>query len=227
MRAAAIPVVAGLLVGAHVYAQREPLPKAPQPVAVGGAKRPVIINGRTYTPPTERDLVSDYLHDTYGVSGWARTSVRALYSQGRGHPSAWPQDWTGFGQRFGSATAVTAINGTTKLGMENLFHEDLRYIPCHGCRWKQKVENALLAEITARHDYDGRRFFTLTPTVSDFSGPILTHTLWYPGNSNGPMQGVIAARVVFATRIGGHLFREFVWERRHHDEPGTLGTVRP
>ena len=88
-------------------------------------------------------------------------------------------------------------------------------IPCHGCRAKKKIENALLAEVTARHDSDGHRFFTLTPTIADFSGPIIAHTFWFPQPS-GPIDGVIAARLVFATRIGGHLFREFVLERRHN-----------
>ncbi len=74
----------------------------------------------------------------------------------------------------------------------------------------------MLAEITARHDSDGHRFFTLTPTIADFSGPIIAHTFWLPQPS-GPIDGVVAARLVFATRIGGHLFREFVLERRHKD----------
>jgi hypothetical protein len=111
---------------------------------------------------------------------------------------------------------VSAINGNVRYALETIFHEDMRYIPCHGCRAKKKIENALLAEVTARHDSDGHRFFTLTPTIADFSGPIIAHTIWFPQPS-GPIDGVIAARLVFATRIGGHLLREFVLERRHKD----------
>ena len=196
--------------GGHV-----PLPLAPQPQVKGMA----IVNGRPYQQPTRRDILHSYVADTYEVQGLANTTIRALYSEARGKPEEWSQDAKGFGERFGSAAAVTAINGTVRLGMETVFHEDLRYIPCHGCTVKHKIENALLAEITARHDSDGHRFFTLTPTVADFSGPIIVHTAWYPGASNGPMDGVISARTVFATRLGLHLFREFVLERRHHDEP--------
>jgi len=99
--------------------------------------------------------------------------------------------------------------------MEEVFHEDLRYIPCHGCTFKHQNENALLAEITARHASNGHRFFTLTPTVADFSGPIIAHSIWYP--TYNPFGGVVATRTVFATRVGSHLFREFVLERRHYD----------
>jgi hypothetical protein len=175
-----------------------------------------IINGRPYDQPSHKDQFYDSLRDSYGWPAFARSSVRALYSQSRGKPAGWGQDWPGFGQRFGSAAAVTAINGNVRYGMETLFREDMRYIPCHGCSVKKKIENTLLAEVTARHDENGHRFFTLTPTVADFSGPIIANAFWYPNKD--PINGVIASRIVFATRIGGHLFTEFVLERHHKDK---------
>ena len=229
MRTRVVPaLISVLLLTACGWAQRAKLPSAPLPqsgVVQPGTPTKVYVNGRPYARPTRQDLFENYVSDIYGLPGIARTLVRVAYGQARGKPEEW-QGWPGFGQRFGSSAAVTAINGTVRYGFENLFHEDLRYIPCHGCRWKQKVENALLAEITARHESDGRRFFSLTPTVADMSGPIITHTLWYPGASAGPEEGAVTARTVFATRIGGHLFQEFIWERRHHDESGGIGMVR-
>lgn len=192
---------------------------APSPTAVLTAptptKTPVMINGRPYMRPTAREQFRDYLNDTYGLPGLARTAARALYAQGMDKPSAWGADWPGFGQRFGSAGAVTAIDGNVRYGMEMLFKEDMRYIPCHGCSIKRKIENALLAEITARHDTDGHRFFTLTPTVTDMSGPLIANSIWIPGHT--AIDGFVGSRLIFATRIGGHLFSEFVLERRHHD----------
>ena len=182
-----------------------------------------IINGRPYDQPSIHDTLVDYAKDTYGWSGLARTTARAGYAQihatyfETGTNPPWGTDFAGFMQRFGSAAGVTAINGNVRLAMELIFHEDLRYIPCHGCRKRDKLANALLAEITARHDQDGHRFFTLTPTIADFSGPIVAHTLWYP--TYDPMAGVISTRLVFATRVGQHLCQEFIWERRHHAAP--------
>lgn len=177
------------------------------------------VNGRPYDQPSKRVLFVDYAKDTYGVPAVARTTVRALYSEGRDAPSAWGTDFPGFMQRFGANAGQTIVSGNVRYAMELTFHEDLRYIPCHGCHVKAKIENALLAEITARHDSDGHRFFTLTPTIADFSGPIVAHSLWYPGGAN-PAAGAVSARLAFATRIGSHLFREFVLERRHTDKPG-------
>jgi hypothetical protein len=180
-------------------------------------KAPVMINGRPYLRPTPKEQFIDYLKDSYGWPALARTAARATYAQGRGKPEGWGQDWPGFGQRFGSAAAVTAIDGNVRYGLEELFHEDMRYIPCHGCSKKRKLENALLAEITARHDSDGHRFFTMTPTITDMTGPIIANAYWVPGKT--AIDGFVGSRLIFATRIGGHLFTEFVLERRHHDPP--------
>ena len=173
------------------------------------------VNGRTYDQPSDKDKFLDYLRDSYGWPAMARSTVRTLYNEAQDGPSGWGQDFPGFMQRFGSNVAITAINGNVRYSMEELFHEDLRYIPCHGCSVKRKLENALLSEVTARHDVDGHRFFTLTPAIADFSGPIVAHSLWYPDFN--PFGGVVATRTVAATRVGQHLFTEFVLERRHHD----------
>jgi len=171
------------------------------------------VNGRPYQRPSHRDQFDDYLRDSYGWPAFARSTARALYSEARGGPKGWGQDFPGFAQRYGSNVAITAIDGNVRYGMETIFHEDMRYIPCHGC--SVKIGNALLAEVTARHDSDGHRFFTLTPVIADFSGPIIANTFWYPNHD--PFGGVIGTRTVAAARVGGHLFTEFVWERRHHD----------
>ena len=177
-----------------------------------------IVNGRPYQPPTKKILFDDYVSDSYGLPALLRTTVRALYSEARDAPQGWGTDLPGFMQRFGANAGQTIISGNVRYAMELTFHEDLRYVACHGCRVKAKIENALLAEVTARHDSDGHRFFTLTPTIADFSGPIVAHSLWYPGGPD-PAAGAVSARLAFATRVGSHLFREFVLERRHTDVP--------
>jgi hypothetical protein len=183
--------------------------------AIKSKNTPVMINGRAYVRPTPKEQFDDYAKNTYGLPALMFTSVRAGIAQARGKPEEWGQDWPGFGQRFGSAAATTAIDGNVRYGMEMLFKEDMRYIPCHGCSIHRKLENALLAEVTARHDSDGHRFFTITPTLADMSGPMIANSVWIPGHTT--IDGFIGSRMTVAYRIGGHLFTEFVLERRHHD----------
>ena len=216
------------LLAASAAAQTAP-PDAPQPQAnrqslqltpaereAERIKHLAIVNYRPYDKPTHKDQFIDYLNDSYGLPAFGRSTVRALYGEIRNNSNAWGEDFPGYMQRFGSALATNAISGNVRYGMETVFHEDMRYIPCHGCTVKHKIENALLAEVTARHDQDGHRFFTLTPVLSDFSGPIIANTVWVPGSQ--PINGVVATRIVVPVRIGAHLFQEFVLERRHHDK---------
>jgi len=191
------------------------LPQTPDEIEAARIAALGKINGRPYDQPSNKDQFLDYLRDSYGWPAFARTGVRSLYEEGLDKPSGWGQTFPGFAQRVGSNAAITAINGTVRYGMETLFHEDMKYIPCHGCSVRKKIQNALLSEVTARHDVDGHRFFTLTPAIADFSGPIIANYLWYPNHD--PFGGVVATRTVAATRVGAHLFTEFVWERRHHD----------
>ena len=125
----------------------QPLPDAPKPRGdlrqrtpeeeAARAAAPFIVNGRPYLQPTLRNQFHDYLRDSYGPPAFARTTVRALYNQWQDGPSGWGQDFPGFMQRFGSNAAITAIGGNVRFGMGRLFHEDLRYIPCHGCSVKR------------------------------------------------------------------------------------------
>ena len=123
----------------------QPAPQAPsataKPLTVRPASSPLdpealrisklpLINGVPYDQPSTHDLALDYVRDSYGLPAIARTTVRALYSEGRDKPDGWGQDFPGFMQRFGSAAAVTAINGNVRFAMELAFHEDLRYLPC-------------------------------------------------------------------------------------------------
>ena len=218
------------LLAASAAAQTAP-PDAPQPQAnrqslqltpaereAERIKHLAIVNYRPYEKPTQQDLFVNYLIDSYGLPAFGRSLVRAGYGQARGKPEAWGDDfYPGFMQRYGSALASNAISGNVRYGLGELFHEDMRYIPCHGCRWKHKVKNALLAEVTARHDSDGHRIFTLTPIISDVSGPLIANSVWIPGGE--PLNGLIALRTVIPVRVGAHLFQEFVLERRHHDTP--------
>ena len=181
-------------------------------------RRLPLVNGVPYHQPSAKDLALYYVHDTYELPGQANTALRATYGFSRDKPVEWGQDFPGYAQRFGSAEGVTVINGNVRLGLEFLFHEDLRYLPCHHCTFKHKLENAVLSEFTARHGEDGRRIFSLTPVISDFSGPVISHSTWSPEGFD-PAAGLVASRVVAVTRIGIHMAQEYWGDRHHKREP--------
>lgn len=73
--------------------------------------------------------------------------MRALYTQARDEPSGWGTDIAGYGQRYASSEGITVINGNVRLGMEFLFHEDLRYYPCRGCTVKRRLQMLCLLSL--------------------------------------------------------------------------------
>ncbi len=89
--------------------------------------------GRPYDQPSAGDTFRDYLRDSYGLPALARTTVRALYSQGAASRTGWGTDFPASRSALRPSAGITAINGNVRYGMEVLFHEDLRYLACHGC----------------------------------------------------------------------------------------------
>jgi hypothetical protein len=169
------------------------------------------VNGHPYFQPTEQQQIRAYIHETYGVRGVVKTTVRATIGQIRDKPVGWGQDFPGFAQRFGSEAGITAIDGTTRLGLETVFHEDTRYIRCHGCSAGAKIENAFLAEVSARHGADGHRLVSLTPVVSSLSGSLIAQAAWYPpGNTRG--DAFVHGGTIIAVGFAFHLLDEFVFD---------------
>ena len=168
-----------------------------------------LVNGQPYQPPTEGDLVRYYFHNTFGVAGQAGTAIRALFGQAVDSPSGWDQDWAGFGERLGSNEGISIINGTVKLGLSDLFHEDFRYFRCRGCTPRRKIFNVLLAEVTARHGEDGHRMISITPIASHIAGTVVAHAAWYPAGNDGFGRSAGSVATALVTQVGIHLFEEF------------------
>ena len=213
----AAPATPPMQAPSAVGAEPQPI-QTPKEREAERIKHLAVVNYRPYDQPSHKDQFFDYLNDSYGLPAMGRSVARAGISQYTAKPnSAWGTDFSGYMDRFASAYGANGISGNVRYGMETVFGEDLRYIPCHGCNWRHKVENALLAEVTARHDTNGHRFFTFTPEIATVSGPILANVLWTPGGSASA--GLRSSRYYLAVSVGAHLFTEFVVERRHHDPP--------
>ena len=77
-----------------------------------------------YTRPTEKTKLENYFFDAYGPYPIAGAAIAAGINQYEGHPPEWGQDAAGYGQRFGSIFAITAVSTTTRYALAKAFHED-------------------------------------------------------------------------------------------------------
>jgi len=173
---------------------------------------PTFVNGRPYHKPTRREDLRAYEHELIGPRPFISAAIRGAIEQIRPVPIGWGQDFPGYIQRFGSAYGEFAIDSSVRYALAGAFHEDVRYLICHGCSAGEKFKNAFLAEMTARHGEDGHRSFSLTPITAGFSGPLIAYAAWYPP---GYTEGDAAkhAFLGFGFRIVGHIVREFLFDK--------------
>jgi hypothetical protein len=191
------------------------LPEAPSAVLfTPGAPPPdpTFVNGRAYHKPTRREDLRAYEHELIGPRPFLSAAIRSAIEQVRPVPIGWGQDFPGYLQRYGSAYAEFAIDSSVRYALAGALHEDVRYIICHKCSAGDKLANAFLAEMTARHGEDGHRAFSLTPVAAGFSGPLIAYAAWYPP---GYTEGDAAKHAFFGFgfRIVGHIVREFFFDK--------------
>jgi hypothetical protein len=171
-----------------------------------------VVNGALYRKPTRHEDLVAYRHELYGPRPFISAAIRSAIEQGRDRPVGWGQDFPGYAQRYGSAYAEFAIDSSVRFGLAGVLHEDVRYLICHQCSAGAKIENAVLAEFTARHGADGHRALSPTPIVAGFSGPLVAYSAWYPPGY-GPGDAAGHAVFGFGFRIVGHVVREFLADR--------------
>jgi len=169
-------------------------------------------NLRPYQKPTRLEDLIAYRRELIGPRPFLAAAVRSGIEQARAVPVGWGQDFPGYLQRYGSAYAESAIDSTVRFSLAAVFHEDVRYLPCHSCSFGAKFQNAVLAECTARHGGDGHRTLSATPIVAGFTGPLVAYNAWYPPSYTSA-QAARHASLGFTTRIAFHLIREFLFDK--------------
>ena len=116
-----------LLFASSMTLRAQELPSAPQPAVAKSPsgesiKQLAMVNSRPYVRPMKKDQFANYLKDSYGVPGMARSFVRSFYEPSRDKRDGWGQDWLGNGQRFGSNGAIAANNGGPRYATGKQFH---------------------------------------------------------------------------------------------------------
>ena len=170
-----------------------------------------IVNHRHYRPPTQGERLRTFLKDSLGPGAFIGSGIGSAINFQQNHPPEWGQDAAGYGQRFAASFGQNAIQSATLYVLSNAFHEDTRYLICHNCTMHDKLMNALLSDVTARHGADGHRSFSVTPIAAGFTGPIVSYSSWYPNDPDyTTARGARTAAIGFAVRPAAHFALELV-----------------
>ncbi|MBZ5521625.1 MAG: hypothetical protein LAP21_05140 [Acidobacteriia bacterium] len=182
---------------------------APSPAKTN--PEPVVV---TYTRPTERTKLRNYAFDMFGPYPIASAAVTAGIGQTNNAPPEWKQGAEGYGKRFGSSFAISAINTTTRYGLAAAFREDTLYYRCECKGAFPRLGHAVISTITARRGDDGHRVLSFPAIVAPYAGNMAAVYGWYPSRFSA-MDGFRMGNYSVLAAVGGNIAREFIFRGPH------------
>ncbi|MGA1985761.1 MAG: hypothetical protein ABSG72_05780 [Candidatus Sulfotelmatobacter sp.] len=134
----------------------------------------------TYTRPTKKVKLRNYLFDAFGPYPIDAAVIVGGFDQATKTPPEWRQGAAGYGERFGSAFAVGAVTTTTRYTLAQAFHEDTLYYRCECKGVSPRIKHALISSFTGRRGADGHRAFSFAAVVAPYVGTTTAVYGWYP-----------------------------------------------
>ncbi len=136
--------------------------------------------GTTYTPPTSREKLHNYLFEAFGPYPILGAAFVAGIQQAKSHPPEWKQGAEGYGERFGSNFGVALVTTTTRYTLAAAFREDTLYYRCECKGVFHRLGHAVISTVTARRGADGHRVFSFPGLAAPYAGSMTAALGWYP-----------------------------------------------
>jgi hypothetical protein len=198
-----------------------PLAMAQAPAGSGGSSNPAVSPATahpqpalTYSRPTEKTKLRNYLFDTVGPYPIIGAALAAGINQADDTPPEWKQGGEGYGKRFGSNFAIAAVSTTTRYGLAEAFREDSLYYRC-GCKGVfPRLSHAVISTFSARRGDDGHRVFSFPALVSPYAGTMTAVYGWYPGRYDAK-DGFRMGNYSLLGYVGGNIALEFLFSGPH------------
>jgi len=170
---------------------------------------------QTEPPPPvldNHDLRRKYVGSTLGLEGMLGATFAASFDQWQSSPPEWNTRASGYGKRWASAFATSAIGNTTKYSVARALHHDPSFTRC-GCQGiGRRVHHALTSAFMAR-TRDGRRVFSPATIAGFVAEDVIPASTWYPA-PRGARDGIVSVGAGIVVKMGVDVFNEFVSIRR-------------
>ena len=169
----------------------------------------------TVPPPPVLDddqLLRKYVWSALGPSGALDATLASAFEQWRGSPRPWTRDATGYGQRWASAFAASAIGDTTKYTVAHFLKHDPSFARCTCAGVGPRLRHAVAAPFMARTK-DGGWVFSPATVAALLAENVVPAATWYP-EPHGVRDGVAHAGTGVLAKIGVNIFREFIYDPR-------------
>jgi hypothetical protein len=203
----AVFAMSPLLANAQLLADS---PDSPSAVATPVAVQP----DPTYTRPTQKTKLRNYIFDTFGPYPIAGAALAAGVNQAYNTPPEWKQGFEGYSKRFGSDFGIEAISTTTRYGLAQAFKEDTLYYRCECKGLFPRLGHAVLSTLTARRGEDGHQVFSFPALIAPYAGAMTAVYAWYPDRYNGK-DALRMGNYTMLGYVGGNIALEFLYSGPH------------
>jgi hypothetical protein len=202
--------IAGLAVPLRSKAQSAGAEDPPRATVVSSSTLPDL----TYSRPTEKIKLQNYLFDAYGPYPIVGAALAAGINQIDNSPPEWRQGAAGYGKRFGSDFGILAVSTTTRYTLAEAFHEDTLYYRCECKGFFPRLGHAVISTLTSRRGDDGHRVFSFPALVAPYAGSMTAVYAWYPGRYNA-MDGFRIGNYNLLAYVGANIGLEFLYRGPH------------
>jgi len=168
----------------------------------------------TYTRPTEKIKIRNYVFDAFGPYPLAGAAFAAGIGQAYNTPPEWKQGARGYGLRIGSAFGIAAVSTTARYGLAEAFKEDELYYRCECRGFFPRLSHAVTSTLTARRGEDGHRVFSFPGLIAPYAGTMTAVYAWYPGRYNGK-DAFRMGNYTMLGYVGGNIALEFLYSGPH------------
>ena len=168
----------------------------------------------TYTPPTQKTKLRNYVFDAFGPYPITGAAFAAGIGQAYDTPPEWKQGAEGYGRRIGSNFGIAAISTTTRYGLAQALKEDTLYYRCE-CRGVfPRLRHAVMSTLTARRGDDGHSVFSVPALIAPYACTMTAVYAWYPGRYNGK-DALRMGNYTLLGYVGGNIALEFLYSGPH------------
>jgi hypothetical protein len=168
----------------------------------------------TYTRPTEKTKLHNYIFDTFGPYPIVGAALVAGINQAESTPPEWKQGAEAYGKRFGSNFGIAAVSTTTRYALAKAFREDTLYYRCECKGFFPRLGHAVISSFTSRRGDDGHRVFSFPALASPYAGTMTAVYGWYPGRY-GAKDGFRMGNYSLLGYVGGNVALEFLYSGPH------------
>jgi hypothetical protein len=182
--------------------------------APAAQEKPHVQPGGTYTPPTTREKLHNYLFDAFGPYPILSSAFVAGIHQASNRPPEWGQGGEGYGRRFGSSFGISLVTTSTRYTVATLFREDTLYYRCECKGVLGRLAHAAISTVTARRGRDGHRVFSLPALGAPYAGSMTAALGWYPSRYSAK-DGFRMGNYNLLSSVGGNIALEFLYGGPH------------